>query len=121
MLVFDGNGLTFVAAAGQSTTQDMHVPGGGLIITGGELITVGAAMGDYITGSIIDIDGVVAPPGTSLVNWLVKRYVSPGGYQTLKTGLTGQIPGLVYLRLVYTSVGLLPVAVAVNYDLDQVI
>jgi len=118
---FNGDGVTFIATAGTTTNCDYKVLAAGqkgLNINGGDIFTSGSVVGDYIEVQAVDVDNLLGYGANTVLNtWVVKWYISPAGYQTVMTPYAGLIPGGVYLRMIYHSVGSSPVTVAVNYRL----
>jgi len=44
-------------------------------VSGGEIIIKNAQFGDYVTASVVDKNGLYAPAGTVLANYVVKQWV----------------------------------------------
>lgn len=122
--LFEGNGVSFTAAANGATASDFKISTAGdpgLYINGGDLFTNGSKVGDYVQVQVVDVDNILGyGAGTVLNEWVSKWYVDPKGGQSVMTPYAGKIPGGLYLRLIYHNTNLATtVAVAVNYHLHK--
>lgn len=117
---FSGDGVSFTATAGTATYSDYKIltaGQSGLYISGGEMYTNIAKVGDYIQVQVVDVDGIMSPAGTVIFDWVKKWYANPIGAQIVDTAYAGKIPGGLYVRVTFNSTGGANVAVAVNYFL----
>ena len=112
---FSGNGHFATVTAG--TTQDIDLLVSEILwLSGGEIYTENAVMGDYVKFQIIDIDDVLGGGPNLVVNeWIKRWYITPNVLQRLSTPYAGEVPALLYMRAKYTSVGATDVKVVGNY------
>lgn len=116
-------GINFVAAAGETTTNDLEIVDD-MLIDGGVLITIGAALGDSITCQVIDKDNIFGYGyDTVLGQYITDWYMNPNS--SLQVDFTNTYPAKLYaglyLRILYTSVGTSDVNVILNYKLHKVL
>ena len=121
---FRGKGIAFTATAGTTTSYDYKLTEARLI-DGAEVFCKDHAFGDSLKFQIVDVDGVYAPgivpPGTVLDEFITDWYMAAdqqGQTQTRLSYLAEIITGL-YIRLVYTSVGVTNVQVRCNLFLHK--
>lgn len=120
-LTFNGRGAAAECAAGTDTILDIVLEDDNLI-TGGELITYGAATGDHITAQIVDIDNIMgygagAVLNTFMTNWRVKK--GDSSYNLL-VNYPAKVPAGLAIRIIYTSAGTVDSTLEVNYMLHKV-
>ena len=115
---FDGRGSKGTVTAGLIENVDYLVTDE-MLINGGLIYFHNGVAGDTFTCQIVDKDGVYYPAGTVLKQWITDWNVFPNIKQDLTTPQAGTIPALVYLRVVYTSTGIVDVDVLVNYKLNK--
>lgn len=96
----------------------------GVYLTGGELLTLNSAMGDFVSAQVVDVDGVLGAGLGFVVNTYIRRFYVQVPLNTqatitmeIDTNYAALIPANLYLRLSYTSVGATTVSAAVNYML----
>ena len=118
---FDGQGKIFTAAKNSTTDHDMLIPAQ-RIINGGVAYFDKAVIGDTFTAQVVDVDGVYAPAGTVLNQWLTDWPVFPSKVSDMLIEQAGDIPAGVYLRIKYTSTGATDdVKIMIGYRLYKVI
>jgi hypothetical protein len=121
-LNFKGQGIIGVAIAGASTNFDFVLPEDRLI-SGGALLCKGANWGDNITFQVVDKDGILAPAGTVLNEFVTDWYIMDSSEFQLE--LRCQYPAKIYqglyVRLIYNSTGTSNVNVAMNYEFHKVL
>lgn len=122
-LTFNGKGNTGTAAHGTATNIDMALTED-TVLTGGTLILKNHCFGDTVDQQVVDKDGIVAPPGTVLrqfiTSWNVADDVQIQG-GIVAPGYPAKIISGLYLRLVYHSTCGTDVSVAINYLLHKVL
>jgi hypothetical protein len=116
-------GVTFTALAGQVTSHDLKIDDDHLI-DGASIITQLSALGDKITCQVIDKDNIFGyGANTILGQYVTDWYMDPNS--TKQLNYESQYPAKVYaglyLRIIYTSVGLVNVNVITNYRLHKVL
>lgn len=117
-VAFDGRAANKIITAGQTDYVD-YLVSDQMLINGGMVYFHNGVAGDTFTCQVIDKDGIYAPPGTVLNQWITDWNVFPNTKQDLTTPQAGTIyPGL-YLRLNYTSTGGTDVHVLINYKLNK--
>lgn len=92
-----------------------------LYLNGGDVAVINNEVGDWIKCLVIDIDNVLGQGANFIVKtWVIKRFISPTGYQSVRTPYAGGILKDLYLRLIYntTSSGSQR-KVGINYDLHR--
>jgi hypothetical protein len=113
--------LLFTAAAAQTTTGDLKLTDD-CFITGAVLRTNTSAFGDYAVFQVVDVDNILGyGAGTVLGQYVNKWYMRSDAQEQANenTPYPAKILAGLYLRLIYTSVGLMPVSVAINYRLHK--
>lgn len=122
-LAFNGKGITGTAAHGTATNIDTAVTED-TVLTGGNLVLKDQCFGDTVDQQVVDKDGIVAPPGTVLrqfiTSWNVADDVQIQG-GIVAPGYPAKIISGLYLRLVYHSTCGTDVKVAINYLLHKVL
>lgn len=120
---FKGGGLQFTADSNGDTVGYYKINVAtttSLSIIGGNLYTVGMKMGDTVSLSVVDKDGVYYPAGTVVKAYVTGWNVSPTGDQGINTPYGIKIPGGLYIAVKYTNTNLLTdVKVGVNFFLHQ--
>ena len=121
-LNFKGQGIMGVATAGQATQFDWCLPEDRLL-SGGALLAKGANWGDYITFQVVDKDGIIAPAGTVLNEFVTSWYIMDSSeFQLeLRCPYPAKIYQGLYVRLIYNSTGTSDVNVAMNYEFHKVL
>lgn len=101
--------------------EDRYISGGSIYVENNEF-------GDYIRGSIVDIDGTIPPEYRgnypdypTVVTYVKKKYIKKSGELDVDTRpLTAKIPGGLYLRIKYTAANKGVVRnVVINYNLTK--
>lgn len=118
---YSGKGVFGVCPAGQSLTLDLALPDD-ILIVGGRLLLENSKFGDRVTMQVVDKDGIAAPAGTVLGEYIQDWFV--GGQHdslTVASPYPNKVPAGFYLRVIYTSTGTTDVSVAVNYDLHTIL
>lgn len=116
-------GCKFVANAGQVTTNDFLI-NDDTLINGAIVIVLNSSLGDTIACQVIDKDNVLGY-GTNVVlaQYCVDWYMNPS--ETEQLDFMCQYPAKIitglYLRTLYTSVGITNSDVIVNYRLHKVL
>lgn len=113
------NGITGTATKNTTTDFDFKIESTSICLNGGQIIYQNANWGDYVTAQVVDKDGVYAPAGTVLNEYIIKRYLLPANGKEMVCLEYGSIvPINAYLRLKYTSTSATTdVDVAINYYL----
>jgi len=122
LLNYRGTGVRGTAAASTTTNIDYKLPEDRLAL-GAEVILKGHVFDDSMTFQVIDIDGVLAPAGTVLNQFIVDwNVVEDTQLQPEKLiPYPAKIFSGLYIRLIYTSTGSNTVSVHINYDLHKVL
>lgn len=119
---FRGTGVSGTGTAGTSTSIDYLVTED-RIITGAYTILKNHVSGDSITLRVMDLDGVIAPAGTTLNEFATNWYVA-SDTQTQR-GVNVPYPAKclagLYIRIVYNSVGLINVDVRANISFHKIL
>lgn len=116
---FRGDAVFGTVAKGTSKNLDLKVSDERMV-NGGLLHAEKAVPGDWIRCQVVDRDGILAPPGTVLKQWIDRWYVAPGKTMDLVTPQAGTVPAGLWLRCVYNSTGQADdVEVFVNYRLNR--
>lgn len=98
-----------------TTNHDEKVPQA-IRLQGGYYWVRGATAGDRVSFSIVDVDGVAAPAGTVLREYVKTLPVAPWDHQQeLIAPTAGEIPAGMYLRLTYQNTGTGAVTFGVTY------
>ncbi len=85
-------------------------------LQGGYYWVQGANPGDTVTLAVVDVDGLVAPAGTVLVEYVKSMPVAPWNHQQeIIAATAGTVPSGMYLRVSYNNVGAAPVSFGVTY------
>lgn len=111
----DAKGVSGTATAGQTTNLDLTLTDDSLI-TGGNLICVGQAQGDYCHLQVVY-------GGTVISQYVTDWFIDPNN-SVQKTPIVyypAKLPTGFTLRLVYVSTGQNNVWIALNYDKEKVI
>jgi hypothetical protein len=120
---FKGGGMQFMASSGTATSSYYKITSSttlGLSIVGGNLYTQNMTMGDTVGIKVVDVDGIMSPPGTPIVSYVTGWNVSPKGDQGINTPYAIYVPGGLYIDLTYNSVSTTtPVSVGLNLFLHQ--
>lgn len=115
-------GVTTTVAAGTSGNLDWECPDD-RIMTGGYLLAKGSVWGDTATLQVVDINGVLAPAGTILNEFVTNLCIHED--TQLKIALEMPYPAKIFqglfLRVRYTSSGLADVRVGINYLLHKIL
>lgn len=115
-LVKNAKGIAGAAAPGVSTNFDLTVVDDDLVATG-SLIVIGAAQGDTVDFQIVHpLAGVQIQP---ITDW----YIDPSmSFQKVPSSwYPAKVPAGLILRVIYHSVGVNPVWVAINFDKEKVL
>jgi len=111
-----GDGVKDIVPFGTVKNIDFKIAGNPKFLSGAEFYTKGSAVGDFITVQIVDVDNVLGGGAGLVVRQLINKfYVFPELQMILDLPFSGRIPKDLYLRLKYTSVGLVNVDVLCNY------
>ena len=119
---YSEDGTIGTATKNTTTDLDFKITGNKVYVQGGQIIFKNAAWGDYITAQVVDKDNVLGSgAGTILNEYITKRYLHPELKKSeLEVPYAGMVPQNTYLRIKYTSVGILDdVEFAVNYSLHK--
>jgi hypothetical protein len=121
-LNFNAQGIKSTASALTSTNIDFKISGDQLL-TGAEVLCSIPVFGDSITFQVVDVDGIFAPVGTVLNQFVTNWYLAPDSTRqvNLQVIYPAKIYNGLYLRLVYISTGNITIVVAVNYTLHSVL
>jgi hypothetical protein len=104
-------GSSFTAVAGVSTPHDVHIDqtcklfSGSFQLFSGSFHVAGSTQGDTIEFEVVDVDGVLAPAGTVLTQYVDSMFVVDDERRTLASGQAANIVAGLYLRVVYHSTG----------------
>ena len=97
-------GASFTAVAGVSTPHDVRIDQTCKLFSGSYHVA-GATQGDTIEFEVVDVDGVLAPAGTVLTQYVDSFYVVDGERRTLASGQAADLAAGLYLRVLYHSTG----------------
>jgi hypothetical protein len=97
-------GSSFTAVAGVSTPHDVHIDQTCKLFSG-SFHVAGSTQGDTIEFEVVDVDGVLAPAGTVLTQYVDSMFVVDDERRTLASGQAANIVAGLYLRVVYHSTG----------------
>jgi hypothetical protein len=111
-------GSTFTAVAGVSTPHDVLVDQTCQLFSG-SFHVASATQGDTIEFEVVDVDGVLAPAGTVLTQYVDSLYVVDGERRTLASGQAAEIAAGLYLRVVYHSTGENNVTINLDWQVFQ--
>lgn len=104
---FKGDSVSVTVPKGTTANLNYkftHTPG--TYINGGQLLTSGAAIGDYIIANIVDIDNILGAGAGYVVNsYITKWFVDPASAMVIQTPYAAKVPGGLYLQIAYVSVG----------------
>ena len=117
-LKFNGQGAIGTVPAGTTADIDLLVTADHLL-TGGVVISSGAAFGDKATLQVVDVGGTYASAGTVLNQFVTNWYVSEAPL-VLEVDYPAKILAGLTLRLKFTSTGGAEVKAAANYMLHKV-
>lgn len=76
------------------------------LITGVIFFSNSANYGDYVNLQIVDTTGILAPPGTVLLQVATNWYVDPNNTMNVDFQYPAKVISGLTLRVVYTSVGI---------------
>lgn len=121
-LNFNGQGLIGTAIAGQSTPLDFQITDD-CLLTGAILLSKNSVFGDHINLQIVDVDGLLAPAGTVLNQFVTSWYLADDIQKQLdmQVAYPAKIYAGLYIRVVYISTGNNDVDLAINYTLHKVL
>lgn len=92
-------------------------------ITGGELITYGANFGDTVLFQVVDVNNILGKGENFVCNQYDNKILKNDTYNQQQSITKSLYPAKIIagltLRLVYSSTGLVPVQVGINYDLHK--
>ena len=114
---FRGKGTSGTAAAGATTSIDLHLTEERLL-EGGQIILQGHVLGDHIAFEVVDVDNILGyGAGVVLDQYATNWYVDPStnGQYVIRLEYVAFLLAGLYLRLKYTSTGAAAVSVYVNY------
>jgi hypothetical protein len=115
--------MSEVPAGATGHNVDLPVGGAGgpsFWLGGCEYWAHGAAVGDWCEFQIVDKDDLLGyGAGTVLKQYVFRRYIPDNVVRTIKSEAPGEIPGGLYLRVVYHSVGTTNPKFLINYDLNS--
>lgn len=108
-------GQSYVCAPGTSN-HDMKVPFS-VRLQGGYYWCKGPNLGDTVTLQVVDVDDVLGGgAGVVVSEYVVNMPLAPWDHQQeLESATAGLVPAGLYLRVVYSNVGIDPVHVGVTY------
>ncbi len=112
-------GEKFTAAPGVATNHDFKILIPGSLFGGSYWTDGNTTIGDYLEFCVIDIDGIVAPPGTVLAKYVETMYVVPNERRDLRSGQAAEIIAGLYLRSTYHSIGASPIEVLTDFLIFQ--
>lgn len=98
-------GTSFTATAGATTSHDYNIASDRKLFSGTFHVGPTAAYGDIISFSVVDVLGLVAPPGTVLSQYVTDMGVVADERRTLQSGQVADLEAGMVLRTTYTSTG----------------
>jgi hypothetical protein len=111
---FQGSG-PHVFPAGATSSIDMLISTAARL-QGGYYWVQNCSLGDVVSLSVVDVDGVISPAGTVVSQYVTDMPVVPWDHQQeLESPTAGLIPAGLYLRITYASVGATDVNLGVTY------
>lgn len=114
---FYGDSVEGTAAKGQTTIIDFMMPGT-FMVYGADMIYDHATLGDYVQLQVIDKDNVLGYGENFILNTWIEKWFVPINQNiwSVTSNLAGTLPQGLYIRLTYTSVGILnDVPIRLNY------
>lgn len=113
-------GARFTAVAGVTTNFDYAITSDMKLFSGTFRPGTTAAQGDRISFAIVDVDGVIAPPGTVMKEYVDGLYCVADERRCLQSGQSADIVAGLYLRTIYESVGAADVDILVDWQFFEV-
>jgi hypothetical protein len=113
-------GSTMTLAASSLTNCDVVIPTT-MVLRGGIIFAPNAALGDWITVSVIDKDNVTGQGGTStaptiLGTYIYSWYILPGIENRLEdVSISQSLMAGLYMRISYTSINTSAAAAIINF------
>lgn len=106
-----------------SVTNIDHRLADDVLLTGAQVLTNCATFGDTINFQVVDVDGIFAPAGTVLNQFVTNWQLKSDSQEQINLNINypAKIYAGLYLRLVYTSIGSTDITVAINYSLHKVL
>lgn len=121
-LNFNAQGILATVIAGSVQNIDYQVSGDQLI-TGAYVLVQNGSFGDHVSFQVVDTQGLYAPPGTMLNQFVSNWYIQSDSelQADFEINYPAKILSGLTLRLIYTSVGSNNPSVAINYLLHEVL
>lgn len=91
------------------------------LITGAWLIAKNVCLGDTVCLQVLDSAGQFAPPGTILNQFVTNWYLPELTAEQFEIAYPAKILTGMTIRLIYNSIGSVPVFLAINYKLHKVL
>lgn len=113
---FRGKGISFTASAGTTTSYDYKLTEARLV-SGTRLLVRNQAWGDHVKFQVVDVDNILGyGAGVVLDEFATEWYIVSDKEDQGNVVLTysAEVLANLYIRLIYTSVGLLNVNVHCN-------
>lgn len=98
-------GTSFTATAGTNTTHDYTIASTRKLFSGTFHVGPTGAYGDTISFAVVDVLGIVAPPGTVLSEYVTDMGVVANERRTLQSGQVADLEAGMVLRTTYFSTG----------------
>lgn len=117
---FDGLSASGTATAGTTTHVDLKLTDD-MLLTGGLLLAKGCVFGDSVVAQVVDVDNVLGYGAGVVLNQFVSWILpdSPAAIE-LTVPYPSKIFAGLYIRIAYTSTGVVDVLVAINYMTHKV-
>jgi hypothetical protein len=111
-------GSSFTAVAGVSTQHDVRINKACKLFSG-SFYAAGSVQGDTIEFEIVDVEGVIAPAGTVLTQYVDNMFVVDRERRMLASGQGANVKAGLYLRVVYHSTGEQNVTINLDWQVFQ--
>jgi hypothetical protein len=109
-------GARFTAIAGATTPYDYELPVDLKLFSGTFWVNSDATIGDMISFAVVDVNGIVSPPGTVIREYVDDIYVVPDERRMLQSGQASDLAAGLFLRTTYASTGATNVEVLMDWQ-----
>ena len=109
-------GARFTATAGATTPFDYELTVNLKLWSGTFWCNSDATIGDTISFSVVDVNGIVSPPGTVIREYVDDIYVVPDERRSLSSGQASDLVAGLFLRTTYVSTGATNVEILMDWQ-----
>jgi len=109
-------GARFTALAGATTPFDYQLPVDLKLFSGTFWAAPEAVIGDTISFSVVDVNGILGPAGTVLREYVDDIYVVPDERRILQSGQASDLVAGLFLRTTYVSTGTSDIDVLLDWQ-----